>query len=441
MNNSFSQGFRPGLRPAVLSGRKTLQHPRREAAGGCSPRRKPWVLVAVLTLPLLLAADWPQFRGPNSAGISDEKDLPTGFTEKDGIKWKAKLPARGVSSPVVVGGKVFITCSGGTNDDRLHVLAFDAKTGGELWHREYTATGLTTAHPKTCMAAPTPVATKESVYALFATGDLVALDHDGNQLWYRSIVSDYPTVSNQVGMASSPVLTGGKLLVPMENSGDSFIAALDPATGKNLWKTARPRQANWTTPVVRELKGKPAEVLFQGPMGLVAYDLDTGSEKWRHKVGCSISSASWIDGDLLLPSDSGGILRLKEKDGKWEEVWKAGKLRTGDTSAVVYDGKIYTVDPRAGSVYCTDAKTGQPVWDEKLPGTQAFCATPVAADGKVYTLTEKGILTVFKAGGTEAEVLATSEVKEKCLGTPAISGGCLFIRTDDGKSLICVGKK
>lgn len=392
------------------------------------------------------AADWSQFRGPSALGVSDEKGLPTGFSETEGVRWKAPLPARGVSSPVVVGDKVFVTCSGGVNDDRLHVLAIDTKTGSQLWQREYTATGLTTAHPKTCMAAPTPVADKNAVYALFATGDLVALDHDGNQLWYRSIVGDYPTVSNQVGMASSPVLVAGKLIVPMENTGESFIAALDVKTGKNVWKTARPRGQNWTTPTVRKASDKETEVLFHGPKGLVAYDSETGSEKWQWKSNGFIPSPTVIGSDLLLAG--AGVVRLKPKaDNQWEEVWKVTKLVIGDTTPLLYDDRIYTTDPKSGSLFCTDAKTGKPVWDEKIIGAkQSFCASPVGADGKIYTLTEKGTLTVFKAGGKEADLLATSEVGANCLATPAISGGAVFIRTDDlakpaNNFLLCIGKK
>jgi outer membrane protein assembly factor BamB len=296
------------------------------------------------------------------------------------------------------------------------------------------------------MAAPTPVADANAVYALFATGDLVALDHAGNQLWYRSIVGDYPTVSNQVGMASSPVLHGGKLFVPMENSGDSFIAALDVKTGKNVWKTARPRGTNWTTPTVRTVGDKETEVLFHGPKGLVAYDADSGSEKWAHKSGGAIPSPTVIGGDLMLAG--GGVVRLTPKDGGgWTEVWKSTKLQLGDTSPLFYGDRVYTTDPRGGAVYCTDAKTGKAVWDEKILGAkQSFCASPLAADGKIYTLTEKGTLTVFKAGGTEADILGTSEVGATCVATPAISGGAVFIRTDDLKEaknnfLLCVGKK
>lgn len=399
-------------------------------------------VVVLLVAPLAAAADWPQFRGPDSAGVSEEKGLPVQFTEKEGVRWKAKLPARGVSCPVVVGDKVFVTCSGGLDDDRLHVLAFDTKTGKELWHRQYTATGLTTAHPKTCMAAPTPAADAQGLYALFATGDLIALDHDGNQLWYRSIVGDYPTVSNQVGMASSPVLVGDKLILPMENSGESFIAAIDTATGKNVWKTARPRGSNWTTPTVRTAADKETEVLFQGPKGLVAYSAETGSEKWTLEPGESIPTLSVIGDDLLVPLGA-GIARYSRKDGKWEEQWKVTKIRTGDTSALCYAGRVYSIDPKVGVVFCTDVKTGKAVWDEKIYGAQqGYSASPVAGDGKVYFLSEKGTLSVFKAGGDEAELLGTSEVGGKCIATPAISGGALFIRTDDADNgfLLCVGK-
>jgi outer membrane protein assembly factor BamB len=133
-----------------------------------------WTL-ALMGIPALApAADWPQFRGANGTGVSAEKNLPVGFTDKDGVRWKSEIPGRGVSSPVVVGNKVFVSSSSGTRDDRLHLLAFDTATGKKLWHRQLAATGSTTAHPKTCMAANTPVADAKAVYCLFATGDVLA---------------------------------------------------------------------------------------------------------------------------------------------------------------------------------------------------------------------------------------------------------------------------
>ncbi len=182
---------------------------------------------------------------------------------------------------VVAANKVYITCSSGTRDDRLHVLCFDVTTGKQLWHRQLQGTGGTACHPKTCMAANTPAADETGVYALFATGDLVAFDADGTLRWYRSLVGDYPTITNQVGMASSPVLVKDRLIVPMDNSGDSFIAAVDTKYGKNVWKVERPRDINWVTPLVREVSGR-TEVLFAGlcRTHLIAYDAANGDKRW-----------------------------------------------------------------------------------------------------------------------------------------------------------------
>ena len=385
------------------------------------------------------ASDWPQFRGPNGSGVSDEKGLPVGFTESDGVRWKAKLPARGVSSPVVVGDKVFVTCSSGQRDDTLHVLAFSATTGGQLWHRQFAATGITSGHPKTCMAAPTPVADANAVYCLFATADLAALDHDGNLLWYRSLNGDYKTISNIVGMASSPVLYKDRLIVPMDNNGDSFVAAVDVGTGKNVWKAPRHRANNWVTPSVREITSSEVEVLFQNQKEMVAHDLETGKVKWTQKWPGAVPMTTVADGLLMVPF--GGMAAYKPAaGGKFEEVWKSAKLRTGYSSAVYYDGRLYAANPGSGVVSCVDAKTGKDVWTERVKGNkQTFSASPVAGDGKVYVLSEAGTLTTFKAGGTEAEILATSEFKEEGLGTPAISGGAVFVRTD--KHLWCIGGK
>ena len=151
------------------------------------------LILTVLSLPValpLLAADWPQFKGPNAAGVSAETGLPVEWGKDKGVKWKAALPARGVSGAVVVGDRVYVTCASGKRDDQLHVLAFDAGTGKELWHRQLLATGPTSCHPMSSMAAPTPVADETGVYALFASGDLAAFDADGTLRWYRSRVGD-----------------------------------------------------------------------------------------------------------------------------------------------------------------------------------------------------------------------------------------------------------
>lgn len=391
-------------------------------------------LSLALAGPATQAGDWPLFRGPNGAAVSDESGLPVKFDRKtgEGVSWSAPLPGRGVSSPVVASGTVYVTCSSGPRDDRLHVLAFDADTGKPRWHRQLAATGLTYCHPKTCMAAPTPVTDGGNVYALFATGDLVAFDTAGNQLWYRSIVGDYPTVSNQVGMASSPVLAGDKLIVPMENDGESFLAAVDTKTGRNVWKASRPKGVNWTTPLVREVGGK-REVLFAGNGGLSAYDADTGTRLWGYVPAGGDIPTPTLAGDLLLHA-SRGVTAIKLGD-KPAEAWKAPRLNTGMTSPLAYKERVYAANS-AGLVFCAELATGKVLWQERAKGP--FSGSPVAGDGKLYVISETGTLTVFKLGDTP-EVLGVSELGEEGLATPAISGGGLFLRGE--KTLVRVGAK
>src|SRR5262249_15898453 len=217
----------------------------------------------------LRAEDSPQFRGKGGLGIS-EKPLPVHWDATENIRWKAALPGRGLSCPVIANGRVFVTACTGANQDRLHVLCFDTKTGKELWHRQLWATGNTLCHEKTCMAAPTPVTDGKRIIALFATADLVCYDIDGNLLWYRSLTGDYPTIGNNVGMAASPILHGDLLLLCLENAGASFAAGIDKHTGKNRWKIDRPRGINWVTPLLIQNAGKDA-VLFQGPGELSAH--------------------------------------------------------------------------------------------------------------------------------------------------------------------------
>ncbi len=397
-------------------------------------------IVFILTVTLtvtLQAGDWSQFRGPNGAGISEEKNLPTEWSKTKGIKWKMPLPGRGPSSPVVVGDKLYITCSSGTRDDRLHVLCFDAVTGKQLWHRQLQATGGTSAHPKSSMAANTPVADETGVYALFATGDLAAFDSDGTLRWYRSLVGDYPTITNQVGMAASPILASGRLIVPMDNAGESFLAAVDTKYGKTLWKVQRPREINWVTPIVRTV-GKNTEVLFAGAAGLTAYDAATGDKRWTFKNGRGDIPTGVIDGDsLYLPVGGVSKFKIDEKGPAEKAEWAAKEMQTGFPSPLVYEGKVFALSAQ-GFVTCANAKTGKVLYKERVKG--AFSASPVGADGKVYCLNETGLCTVLdaKADAWEDAVIATNELGEGTLGTPAIAGGRIFIRTE--KTLFCLGK-
>lgn len=386
----------------------------------------------LFVLTLSAPADWPQFRGPDGAGVADGNDLPVKWSKDENIRWKAALPGKGLSSPVVAGGKVFLTSCSAYQESRLHVLCFEAATGKQLWERQFWSTGSTTCHPKTNMAAPTPVTDGKSVYTLFATGDLAAFDADGNLLWYRALARDYPQITNQVGMAASPALFEDILLVPMENAGDSFAAGIDTRTGKNRWKVERPRDINWTTPLVVRQPGR-IEALFMSPKGLTAYDPGTGRERWSYRgTGVSpIPSLAQGAGLVVLP---GGVA-LKPAGDNVATAWTSSKLRAGTGSPLCYRGRVYTVNNAGNILSCFDLKDGKSLWQERIQGPVS--ASPVAADGKLYVVNEEGATTVM-AVDNEPKILTINPLAEPMLATPAIAGSALYLRSD--QHLYCIAK-
>jgi outer membrane protein assembly factor BamB len=397
------------------------------------------LMVVLFTCALMdcsaVAADWTQFRGPNGAGVSPETHLPTKWSASEGLRWKVELPGRGLSNPVIAGGRVYVTASSGYKENRLHVLAFDAASGKKLWERSLWSTGQTQCHPKTCMAAPTPVTDGKAVYALFATTDLCAFDAEGNLLWYRSLVRDYPTITNQVGMAASPILYKDLVIVPMDNVGDSFLAGIDKKTGKNRWKAERARDICWTTPLLLD-KGDRADVVFQGAAVLTAFDAETGRFSWEFKAkGQQIPSPVLNKQNILCPGRELLCIRPPVAGETPEVLWKTNKLQTGYGTHLVYEDRVYAVND-ANVLNCADAADGKSLWQQRLQGP--FDASAVGADGKIYLVNNEGTTFVVQTG-KEPKVLAKNELKDTILATPAIADGAIFLRSD--KYLYCIGGK
>ncbi len=390
--------------------------------------------LTLISAACIFAGDWPQFRGPNGSGVAEEKGLPQKWSDTENVRWKGKVPGRSVASPVVAGGRVYVASASGVNSNRLHAVCFDAKDGKELWHRELTSTGNTGCHPKSSMAAPSPVATADAVYVLFATADLAAFDKNGNLKWYRSLTGDYPKIANQVGMASSPILWNDTLIVPMDSDGESFLAGIDTAYGVNRWKVERPKDINWVTPALRKV-GDKAEVLFQARFGLTAYDPGTGKKIWNYAIeGGTIPTPVMMDDTILMMGRALECIRVK--DDKPTKVWTSPKLNSGSCTPIVYGDHIYNVSG-AGVLVCCDKK-GQEIWQERLKKGK-YWASPIAADGKIFVCNDEGICTVIQAGGETANVLATNDIKEEIMGTPAIADGAIYIQTVSG--VYCIGGK
>ncbi len=382
---------------------------------------------AVFCATSLIAADWLQFRGPGSSGVSDESQSPLSLG-KESLAWKADLPGRGVSSPIIISGRVVVTASSGFRQDRLHVLSFDLAGGEKLWERQFWATGRTMCHPKTCMAAPTPASDGKRIFALYSTNDLICLDLEGNLVWLRGLTLDYPNASNSVGMASSLLVAGDVVVAQVENDCHSFAAGLDLITGENRWKIERPRKPNWSSPVILQGRTREEDVLvLQSWLKTSGHEPATGRELWNYPENCTpIPSSVPHDGVLYLPSKGLTALQPVPGNNTPNVLWQSPRLGPGTASPLVYQDKLFTVSS-AGVLSCADRTSGEIIWRLRLQGP--ISSSPVAAAGHIYLVNEKGLIQVVQIG-EEGKITGTADLGETILSTPAISGGALFIRSD-----------
>ncbi len=388
------------------------------------------ILLAVASLSTNLAArDWPQFRGPAGNSVSHDAQPPANWSDTENVAWKADLPGRGPSSPIVVGRRVFVTCSSGVNQDRLHVLCFDAANGKRLWERQFWATGRTLSHPSSANAAPTPASDGESVFAFFSSNDLVCLDLDGNLKWLRGLSYDFPKAGNDVGMSSSPLVIGDIVVAQVECQGDSFVTGVDKKTGEPLWRVERPREASWASPVaVDDGKGESKLVLVQSTTKLSAHDPATGREVWAFDSACdAISSALAADGIVYVPSK--GTTAIKPGSAAAPEVvWNESRLQPGAASMLLADGRLFAINT-AGVLVIADAADGKILSRVRMEG--AYWGTPALVGNRLYAINQDGagtIVEVHKDG--QAEIIGKGKLEGPIQASPAISDGALYVRSD-----------
>jgi outer membrane protein assembly factor BamB len=384
-------------------------------------------LLLLAFLPLALGADWRQFRGTDSTGRAVTGAAPSEFGPDKNVAWKAALPGRGLSSPIVVGDRVFVTANGGPKQTRLQVLAFDVKSGKQLWQRSVWATGPTDSHPKTSMAAPTPVSDGERVVALFATGDLAALDRDGNVLWLRSLHEENPGATDGRGLASSPLLVAGTVVVHLESQNTSFATGIDAATGKSRWRLERAREPNWTSPIVVPGAGGKELALLQGTKRLSAVDPATGKEVWGLDRASHPIASSVLSGNVLyVPGDKGLAALELQGDAAPKQLWEKPKLNPDTASPVVLDGHVFCL--RQNFLVAGDLKTGEVVGQLRLKGP--FSASLVTAGGLLYCVNESGLAQVVHPDDKDGKLVSSGDLGETVLGTPAIADGAIYLRSD-----------
>ena len=408
--------------------------------------RHPLILTSILPLLVatLPAADWPCWRGPDGLGVSSEKNLPVQWNQEKNVAWKLAIPGKGASSPIVVGDRVYLTTQ--TGDTGLHLLAIDRKRGEIIWDQEI-GRGKLHANNLHNMATPTAVSDDKLVWALFGTGDLACLDREGKVIWQRNLVKEYGEYKTNHGYGSSPMLLDGRLYIACMHQGPSYLLAVDAKTGKNIWKKDRnlePKdeaQDSYSSPVFLREDGR-AQVVLAGSESVNAYDPVTGEQIWisgglkvPHHFGRTISGPTVGEGVIVAVAsgfqNKGYTIGLKG-GGKGDiteshRLWTCNKFSADCPTPVIYDGKLFFIRDD-GMASCLDVKTGEPYWQDRLFSANVK-VSPVAGDGKIYFMSGQGSCAVVKAAA-KLEVLATNDLNETTLSTPAVSNGRLFVRVD-----------
>jgi len=434
-----------------------------------------WRLICFLLLLVLsLAAraeNWAQWRGPFFNGSSTETGLPTKFSKTENVRWTAPMPGPSAATPAIWGDRVFVS-SGDQQKKSLCAMCLDRKTGKVLWQHE-TGPGYSQDRQSN-YASPSPATDGERVIFFYGSGEMVAFDFAGKQLWARNIQKEYGPFAFNWTFSTSPVLFNGKLYlqvlqrdVPVNGHGradgpnDSYLLALEPKTGKELWKHMRPCEAReesreaFTTPVPFTDNGR-TELLVVGGDCLSGHDPANGKELWRWGTWNPNKESQW----RLVPSPApgGGVVLACAPKGSPIYAVKLGGKGALDDSAVAwksqdrqvssdvstplfYKGRFYILNSDRKVLSCVEPATGKVLWTGNLESKAKIEASPTGADGKIYVMNFRG--DVFVLGTDEAfEVLGTAAMGDEgdnnIRSSIAVSQGDLFIRTVS--KLYCIGR-
>jgi outer membrane protein assembly factor BamB len=311
------------------------------------------------------------------------------------------------------------------NQEQLYTVCLSADTGEILWTQKYWATGRTLCHPLSANAAPTPASDGSHVYSFFSSNDLACTDLDGNLIWYRGLGYDYPKAGNDVGMSASPVVSDGVVVVVVEGQGESFAMGLDAATGTTVWTNERKKAASWTSPILLKASDGSTQVAVQSADRLSLIDLKSGEVvREIEGEGNVIPSPSVTGGVLFAPIN--GTTAYSLESGEARELWSSEQVRLSTSSSVIQDDRLYTMN--RGVVASFNAETGEPVSKLRVGGN--YWSTPVIAGEHMYMFSQDGTGYVVQLG-EEMEVVHKHDFgDEVMLGSPAISKGAMYIRSD-----------
>ncbi|HEV7395476.1 MAG TPA: PQQ-binding-like beta-propeller repeat protein [Pyrinomonadaceae bacterium] len=423
---------------------------------------------------------WPSFRGPNATGIAEGQNLPEKWNGKtrENVLWRTEIPGLAHSSPVVWGNRVFVTSAvssdpkasfrpglygdGDASQDRSKhrwmIYALDKGSGKILWERAaYEGQPIDKRHIKSTYANATPATDGRIVVAWFGSQGVHAYDVNGRFLWKvdmgRVDMGAYDIPTYEWGPASSPIIWNDLVIIQCDTQTDSFLIALNTATGKTVWKTDREEIPSWGTPTVAETASGP--VLVTNASNFIrGYDPRTGKELWRLGRSSKITAPTPVYGEDLFVVVSGraperpifvvkptahGDLTLPDgKDSSDTILWSKTGRGSYMPTPLIYKGILYVL-ANQGLFDAYNLKTGAEIYRQRLPLVgSGFSASPVAADGKIYLSNEDGEILVI-AAGEKFEHLRTNSMGELLMATPAISDGVMYVRS--AASLFAIGRK
>jgi outer membrane protein assembly factor BamB len=416
-------------------------------------RLSAFLLATCALIGLALTADagnWPRFRGPNGTGGSHDIDIPVKWTD-DNIVWKATLPGAGNSSPIVWDDRLFIQSASSDGKER-YLICLSSTDGKEIWKRTVPG-NRARMNAKNSWASSTPAADGERVYAYFWDGEAVALhafDFKGEPLWKY----DIGKFSSDHGAGASPVVYDGKVILLNDQGEGASVLAIDAKSGKKAWETKREHFQNracYSTPFQMNRKGDGVELVVASTTGITGYDPANGAKNWQYDWTFEGRPLRTVASPLLA---EGGFIIASSGDGSGDRGTVAIRpgSRDGTAAKLVWESKKKSFMPYVpcflsrrehlywvsddGFAGCTVTETGATVWHERLG--EAFSASPILIEDRVYAVSEGGKVFVF-AAEPKFKLLAKNDIGESVFATPAVADGKLFIR---GKStLYCIGKK
>ncbi len=372
------------------------------------------------------------FRGPNGHGVSHHKNIPVDWDGAAGsnIAWKTEIPKAGYNSPVLWEERLFL--AGGDSEVRV-VYCFHTKTGELLWQQEVrdvpgSPASLPRVTEDTGLSASTVATDGTRVYAIFATGDIIAFTMTGQRVWARNLgVPD-----NHYGHSSSLIIWKNHLLVQYDSNKGGRLLSLDTATGDTRWETKRQTGISWASPILAEIGGNPQVILSAEPL-VAGYDPETGKELWS--VDCMMGevgpSPAYGDGLVYAANEYARLVAIRPGAAD-PVVWENDEYLPEIASPVVSDGFLF-IATSYGVLVCYDAATGEKYWEEEA--IQGFSASPLIADGKLYAMDSGGNMHIYSLG-KEVNKLGTPALGEKAYASPAFSDGTIYLRGE--KYLYCI---